>query len=225
MMSSRSNISMLFLSLFMLLVGSVNAGDTSSSAATTTAASTTTTAAATTTTKAAVTTTTTVKPTLTTPAVPTKSVTDEVCYEPEEETSTYKPSVPTTFTKVPGGSGPAPTDSAPKPSGTLVTSGGRAVVPGLALGLLAAVAVVCCSIRFGREMKLTFPALNAQFRPIDDKDGRKGGRAGEFSVIYLNSGRRRLLAGAVSHVPLMTVSLAPSAVIITTKFTQNLHAT
>lgn len=217
MMSSRSNISMLFLSLFMLLVGSVNAGDTSSSAATTTAASTTTTAAATTTTKAAVTTT--VKPTLTTPAVPTKSVTDEVCYEPEEETSTYKPSVPTTFTKVPGGSGPAPTDSAPKPSGTLVTSGGRTVVPGLALGLLAAVAVVCCSIRFGREMKLTFPALNAQFRPRDEKDGRKGGRAGEFSVIYLNSGRRRLLAGAVSHVPLMTVRLTPSAVIITTKFT------
>lgn len=183
MMSSRSNISMLFLSLFMLLVGSVNAGDTSSSASTT-AASTTTTAAATSTTKAAVTTTT-VKPTLTTPAVPTKSVTDEVCYEPEEETSTYKPSVPTTFTKVPGGSGPAPTGSAPKPSSTLVTSGGRAVVPGLALGLLAAVAVVCCSIRLGRGTKLTFPALNAQLRPSQEMT-RTGGKAAEpgSSVLY-----------------------------------------
>lgn len=225
-MSSRSNISMLFLSLFMLLVGSVNAGDTSSSAATTTAAaSTTTTAAATTTTKAAVTTTTTVKPTLTTPAVPTKSVTDEVCYETEEETPTGKPSVPTTFTKVPGGSGPAPTDSAPKPSGTLVTSGARSVVPGLALGLLAAVAAVCCSIHLWGGPELTFSALNGQLRPIDDMDGRKDGRAGEFSVIYLNGGRRRLLAGVASHVLLMTISLAPSAVIITTKFTQNHHAT
>ncbi|KAK0750582.1 hypothetical protein B0T18DRAFT_488185 [Schizothecium vesticola] len=149
MMSSRSNISMLSLSFLLLLVGSVNAGDTSTStsSSTTTAAAatttTTTTAASTTTTKAAVTTTTTVKPTLTNPAVPTKSVTDEVCYEPEEETSTGKPSVPTTFSKVPGGgSGPAPTGSAPKPSSTVITSGGRAVVPGLALGLLAAVAVL-----------------------------------------------------------------------------------
>ncbi|KAK1832980.1 hypothetical protein QBC39DRAFT_347317 [Podospora conica] len=138
MISSRSNISMLFLSFLMLLVGSVSATDASSTtAASTTAASTT------------AVTTTSAKPAVTTPAAPAKSVTDEVCYEPEEEeTSTYKPSVPTTLSKVPGGgsggSGPAPTDSAPKPSGTLVTSGGRAVVPGLALGLLAAVAVVCC---------------------------------------------------------------------------------
>ena len=41
-----------------------------------------------------------------------------------------------------GGSVPQPTGSAPKPTGTLITSGAGTVIPGLALGLIAAVAVV-----------------------------------------------------------------------------------